>query len=113
MEGFMSSNVRAVSLPSLRIMLELNMARLFPFAEIERPGSFSPTGIGPGWLHSASGTQLLPDIQCRTVYPESAGNCRHDVLCEILEDARKNQPLYKISCRTRSSDLGLTLLPTL
>ena len=74
------------------------MARLFRFAELEGPGCFSPTAIGPGWLHSASGTQLLPGLRSRTVYLELAGNCQHNVFCEILEDARSHQPLFKSSC---------------
>ena len=71
---------------------------------------FSDSHIGRGWLHSASGTQLASGLRSRTVYVESAGNCRHDVFCEILEDARTHQPLFKISCRMHSSDLRVDVV---
>ena len=63
----MSSNVRAVSLPKSQNYVGAEHGALFRFAELERPGRFFPTAIGPGWLHSASGTQLLLGLRSRTV----------------------------------------------
>ena len=87
---------------------------MFRFAELERPGCFSPKAIGPRWLHSASGTQLLPGLRSRTVYLELAGNCRHDVFFAKYWKTRAHisrSSRFLVACTV--AILELTLLPTL
>ena len=106
----MSSNVRAMSLPRSQNYVGGEHDVFVSVCRVRKTWLLFSDSHWTGWLHSASGTQLLPDIQSRTVYPESAETADMTFFAKSWKTHAHISRSSRFVCRMHSSNLGIDVV---